>query len=42
VHLQNAMNVDTGKLDLHKLNTSLKQSNTSLTTLAKNLLATGQ
>jgi hypothetical protein len=33
--LANAVNVDTGKLDLSKLNKSLKASNTDLTKMAK-------
>lgn len=41
VHLQNAVNVDTGKLDLNKLNSSLKSSGQNLQTLASNLQAAG-
>lgn len=41
VHLDNAVNVNTGKLDLTKLNTSLKQSNQSLSQLSGQLVAAG-
>ena len=41
LHLGNAVNVNTGKLDLTKLNTSLKQSNQSLTTLSTQLVNAG-
>ena len=41
IHLQNALNVNTGKLDLSKLNTSLKTSKTSLTQLTSSLNACG-
>lgn len=41
VHLGNAVNVNTGRLDLTKLNTSLKQSNQSLAQLSKQLVSTG-
>ena len=41
VHLQNAVNVNTGKLNLNALNTSLKQSGTSLNQLAMNLQNAG-
>ena len=41
IHLQNAVNVNTGKLDLNKLNTSLKSSGQSLQTLTTNLQAAG-
>ena len=41
VHLQNAVNVNTGKLDLNKLNTSLKSSGQNLQTLTANLQAAG-
>lgn len=40
-HLAQAVNVDTGKLDLNKLNASLKQSGTNLQTLVTNLQAAG-
>jgi hypothetical protein len=40
-HLTAATNVNTGKLDFTKLQTSLKASNTDLTTLTNNLLAMG-
>ena len=39
--LAQATNVDTGKIDLTKLNNSLKQSGTSLKTLSSNLLSVG-
>ena len=41
MHLQSAMNVNTGKLDLTKLNTSLKQSGQSLSELSSKLVASG-
>lgn len=41
VHLGNAVNVNTGKLDLTKLNSSLKQSNQSLSQLSGQLVAAG-
>ena len=41
-HLQNAVNIDTGKLDLNKLNTSLKQSNTDIGQLSNKLLLAGK
>ena len=41
VHLQNAVNVNTGKIDLNKLNTSLNSSNTNLLTLTSNLQKAG-
>lgn len=41
IHLQNAVNVDTGKLDLNKLNSSLKKSGQTLQTLTSNLQAAG-
>ena len=41
VHLQEAMNVDTGKLDLQKLNNSLKAAGTNLSTLTNNLQEAG-
>ena len=40
-HLAQAVNVDTGKLDLNKLNTSLKQAGTNLQTLTQNLQGAG-
>jgi hypothetical protein len=40
-HLENAFNVKTGNIDLGKLNTSLKSSNTDLATLTSNLLKAG-
>ena len=40
-HLAQAVNVDTGKLDLNKLNSSLKQSGTNLQTLVTNLQGVG-
>lgn len=40
-HLQNAVNTDTGKLDLNKLSASLTKSNQNLTTLCNNLLKSG-
>ena len=39
--LAQATNVDTGKIDLNKLNSSLKQSGTNLQQLARNLQNTG-
>lgn len=41
VHLQNAVNVNTGKIDLNKLDASLKASNTNLLTLTTNLQKAG-
>lgn len=41
VHLQNAVNVNTGKLDLSKLNSSLKTAGVSLNQLTSNLYAAG-
>lgn len=41
VHLQNAVNVNTGKIDLNKLDSSLKASNTNLLTLTTNLQKAG-
>ena len=41
IHLQNAVNVNTGKIDLSKLNASLKSANTDLKTLMGNLQAAG-
>jgi hypothetical protein len=41
VHLQNALNVNTGKLDLTKLNTSLRSAGTSLKQLTSSLTAAG-
>jgi hypothetical protein len=41
LHLEKAVNVDTGKLDLTELNTSLKQAGTNLNTLSNNILAVG-
>ena len=41
VHLQNAVNVNTGKLDLTKLSASLKSAGTDLQTLTNNLQAAG-
>ena len=41
VHLQNAVNVNTGKLNLNALNSSLKQSGTNLNQLAMNLQNAG-
>lgn len=41
IHLQNAVNVNTGKLDLNKLNSSLKKSGQTLQTLTSNLQAAG-
>jgi hypothetical protein len=39
--LQNAVNVNTGKLDLTKLSSSLKSAGTDLQTLTSNLQAAG-
>jgi hypothetical protein len=39
--LQNGVNVDTGKLDLVKLNTSLKTAKTDLKTLTSSLREVG-
>lgn len=41
IHLQNAVNVNTGKLDLNKLNSSLKKSGQTLQSLTSNLQAAG-
>jgi hypothetical protein len=41
VHLENAVNVDTGKLDLVKLNNSLKIAKTDLKSLTTDLKALG-
>lgn len=41
VHLQNALNVNTGKLDLTKLNSSLQSSGTNLSTLVNQLKMAG-
>ena len=41
-HLNAAFNTSTGKLDLTAFNTSLKRSNTNVTTLSSNLLQSGQ
>lgn len=41
IHLQNAVNADTGKINLDKLNTSLRTSGTSLNQLMTNLNAAG-
>ena len=41
VHLQNALNVNTGKLDLTKLNSSLRSSDTNLSTLVNQLKMAG-
>lgn len=41
VHLQNAVNVDTGKIDLSKLDNSLKTAGTNLSTLTQNLQGAG-
>ena len=41
MHLQNAVNVDTGKLDLQKLDASLKSSGTNLQTLTAQLQGVG-
>lgn len=40
-HIQNAVNVDTGKLDLNKFANSLNKSNTNLTKLEKELSKAG-
>lgn len=40
-HINNAFNIKTGNLDLGKLNTSLKQSNTNLSDLGQGLLKAG-
>ena len=40
-HLSNAVNVDTGKINLNKLNTSLKQSKTNIGELSGKLLSVG-
>ena len=41
IHLEKAVNVNTGKIDLGKLNASLKSSNTNLFTLTSNLQKAG-
>lgn len=41
IHLQNAVNQDTGKLNLTQLNTSLRQSGLNLQQLSNQLLAAG-
>ena len=41
IHLQNAVNVNTGKIDLTKLNKSLASSNTNLLSLTTNLRNAG-
>jgi hypothetical protein len=41
MHLQNAVNVDTGKLDLQKLDASLKSAGTNLQTLTIQLQGVG-
>lgn len=41
LHLQNALNQNTGKLDLTKFNTSLKGTNTSLSQLSNSLISLG-
>jgi hypothetical protein len=41
MHLNNAMNVNTGNLDLNKLNSSLSSAGTSLGALSANLLNAG-
>lgn len=41
MHLQNAVNVDTGKLDLNKFSSSLVKSNQNLTILSQKLLQGG-
>ena len=41
VHLQNALNVNTGKLDLTKLNSSLQSSGANLSTLVNQLKMAG-
>ncbi len=41
MHLQNAVNVDTGKLDLNKFSASLTKSNQNLTVLSQRLLQGG-
>lgn len=41
LHLQKAINVNTGKLDLYRLNTSLKEANLSLQGLSSKLVASG-
>lgn len=41
IHLQNAVNVNTGKLDLNKLNSSLKKSGQTLQSLTSNLQSAG-
>lgn len=40
-HLSNAVNVDTGKINLNKLNTSLKKSKTNIGELSGKLLSVG-
>jgi hypothetical protein len=41
IHLNNAFNVNTGKLDLHVLNKSLSSSSQSLSSLSSSLLNVG-
>lgn len=41
-HLSNAVNIDTGKIDLNKFNTSLKRSNTDISQLSNKLLSAGK
>ena len=41
IHLQNAVNVNTGKLDLSKFNRSLKMSKTSLSQYSASLISLG-
>jgi hypothetical protein len=40
-HINNALDANTGNLDLSKLNASLKASGTDLATLSSNLLKAG-
>jgi hypothetical protein len=41
MHLEKAVNVNTGKLDLSKFSTSLRHANTSIGELSTNLLKGG-
>ena len=41
MHLENAVNVNTGKLDLGKFNASLKAAGSDLSTLSANLRNVG-
>jgi hypothetical protein len=41
MHLQNAVNTNTGKLDLSKFNTSLKMSKATLSQYSSSLLSLG-